>query len=523
VRYQIAYCDQSKINGDNKMKKLFFHFFLAGIILSFLSCGEDNPVPTLTGLSPSYSVSRLPGFVLHVTGSNFVQGAKIIFNGSEKDTTYVSGTELTCNISTADTATLAISDDINMIQEKNLGDSAVNVTVTNPSPGGGQSGSLQFLILSNHTFAASNNLLQTSQDSVGVKIAVDPAGNINIVWLEYQPDPFNTEIYLIRSTDSGINWGSVINVSQTSDISLNPDVAVDVSNNISVAWQEWIPDTTQYDIYFRRSITGGSNWGPSINISKSPWESSNPSIAIDSSGNIYAAWLERIYKSGIDKYEIHNSRSIDNGATWSDPVIISEIFCESPPKLAVSNLGILAIVWRSGGCTDKGEIYFSLSADQGTLWTTPVNISNTSTESTLPDITFDYTANIYIVWKDEVSKNAEIMAVKSSDYGATWTAPFNISNTTGFSRSPSLKADLIGNVNVVWMDQTPGNYEVYFSRSTDGGTTWSQAVNASNTTGDSQNPKLGLNSMGYLFIAWIDKTLGNPDVYFSRSRISGID
>jgi hypothetical protein len=505
------------------MKKLLFNFLLSGIIFIFISCGEDNPLPLLTTLSPSYSVSRMPGFVLHVAGSNFVQGAKIVFNGSEKETTYVNGTELTCNISTTDITTLAINDDNNMIQQTNLGDSTVNVTVANPSPGGGQSGSLQFLVLSNHAFAASKNLLQTDQDSVGVKTAVDSAGNVNIVWLEYMPNPYDTEIYLLRSTDSGVNWGEKISVSQTSDVSLNPDVAVDASNNISVVWQEWVPATTQYDIYFRRSTTGGANWGPSINISNTAWESSNPSITIDPSGKIYVAWLERIYKSGVDKYEIHSSLSVDNGITWSDSVIISEIFCESPPKLAVSNLEILAIVWRSGGCSDKGEIYFSLSANQGGQWTTPVNISNTSTESTVPDITFDYAANIYIAWKDEVAGNAEILAVKSPDYGTTWTAPFNISNTAGFSRSPSIKVDLIGNVNVVWMDQTPGNYEVYFSRSTDGGTTWSQAVNASNTTGDSQNPKLGLNSMGNLFIAWTDKTLGNPDVYFGRSKISGID
>jgi hypothetical protein len=505
------------------MKKLLFNFFLFGLIFIFISCGENNPLPSLTTLSPSYSVTRMPGFVLHVTGTNFIQGATIVFNGIVKDTTYVSSTELTCIIATADIPTINTYAADNIIQQTNLGDSIVNVAVINPSPGGGQSNSMQFPILSNHAFAVSKNLSQTNLDSVWVETVVDSAGNVNIVWLEYLPDPFNTEIYLLRSTDSGTNWGEKINVSDSPDISLNPDIAVDTSNNISVAWQEWIPDTTQYDIYFRRSTTGGANWGPSINVSDTVWESSNPSIAIDPTGNIYIVWLERIYRGGVDKYEIHGSLSVDNGATWSSSVTISEILYESPPKLAVSNLGLLAIAWRSGASTDKGEIYFSLSANHGALWTTPVNISKTSTESVLPDITFDYAGNIYIVWKDQIAQNAEILAVKSQDNGTTWTTALNISNTAGYSRSPSIQADLIGNIDAVWMDQTPGNYEVYFSRSTDGGTTWSQAVNVSNTTGDSQNPKLGLNSMGYLFIAWIDKTPGNPDIYFNRSKISGID
>lgn len=508
------------------MRKFIFHLFLLAVIVSFLSCGggDDNPVPVLSSLTPSYSVSKLPGFTLHAVGSKFVQGAKIIFNGSQKQTTYVSSTELTCNISSADIAALAEDMGDDLLQQANLGDSTVNVTVENPTPGGGNSDSLQFTILSNHSFIASKNLQPSDKDSVSPRIALDTGGNVNVVWTEYLNDPDNTEIYMLRSTDGGTNWGQKITVSDTSDISLNPDIAIDSSNNICVVWQEWVSSSTQYDIYLRRSTTSGTNWGPSINISNSKWESSNPSIAIGSNGTIYLVWLERTYISGVDKYDINTSRSIDNGITWSQPVVITDVYCESAPKISISNLGTLAVVWRDGGCSNKGEIYFSLSTDQGAQWSTPVNISNSIyAESTLPDVIFDYSANIFVAWKDDVSANAEIFFSKSSNNGATWTSPLNISNDAGFSRSPSLKVDLAGNINAVWMDQTPGNFEVYYSRSTDTGNTWSTPVNASNTSLDSQNPKLALNTAGYIFIVWIDKTPGNPDIFFGRSRLPGVD
>lgn len=509
------------------MKKMLYFALLSALLISFSGCGgdDDNPVPVLTSLSPSYSVTRMPDFTLHAIGSNFIQDSKINFNGQEKATTYVSSTELTCTITTSEISSLAAGNVEPGIGEGGLlGDSYVNVSVTNPSPGGGQSDNIRFQITSTHSFATPKNLSQTSADSDSPQIIVDNSGNINAFWRDYQTSIVNPEIYMVRSTDNGTNWGSQINISQTSDVSVAPAAAVDISNNINVVWQEWIPTSTQYDICFRRSTSAGSSWSETVNVSNTVWTSSLPTIAVDTSGIIYLAWLERVLQGGVDKYTIYFSKSSDGGSTWASPVTIVDMTCESQIKMAISNLGILAVAWRSGDCTSKGDIYVSSSINQGGQWSTPVNVSNSSaSDSTTPDITFDYGGTIIAAWKDEVSGNAEIFFSKSPDYGATWTTPVNISNTSGFSRSPSLKVDLVGNINCVWMDRTTGNNEIYYSRSTDSGSTWTTAVNISNMTDESQNPKISVNSVGYIFILWVDRYPGNPEIYFNRSKISGID
>ncbi len=89
-----------------------------------------NPVPTLTSLSPSSIKAASAGFTLTVTGTGFVSGAVVRWKGVDRTTTFVSSTQVTAAILTADV--------------KAKGSAAV--TVFNPTPGGGLSNSLTFTI-----------------------------------------------------------------------------------------------------------------------------------------------------------------------------------------------------------------------------------------------------------------------------------------------------------------------------------------------------------------------------------------
>src|SRR6266849_2179219 len=54
-----------------------------------------------------------------------------------------------------------------------------------------------------------------------------------------------------------------------------------------------------------------------------------------------------------------------------------------------------------------------------------------------------------------------------------FSTPKNISNNTGNSLQPRIVVDSSGNINVVWRDDTPGHFDSFFSRSSDGGATFS--------------------------------------------------
>lgn len=64
-----------------------------------------NPAPPLVSLDPKSAVLVGPAFTLTVTGSNFVDGATILWNGEPRTTTFVNGTTLTAAIPADDLTT----------------------------------------------------------------------------------------------------------------------------------------------------------------------------------------------------------------------------------------------------------------------------------------------------------------------------------------------------------------------------------------------------------------------------------
>ena len=90
----------------------------------------SNPVPAISSLAPATATAGGAAFTLTVTGSGFVNGAVVRWNGANRPTTFVSDTQLTATISAADLAAAGTA----------------SVMVFNPAPGGGASGVATFTI-----------------------------------------------------------------------------------------------------------------------------------------------------------------------------------------------------------------------------------------------------------------------------------------------------------------------------------------------------------------------------------------
>ena len=91
-----------------------------------------NPVPRVTSLSPSSAFAGGADFTLTVYGAGFVPGSVVLWNNSNRKTTFISRSELRASIAAADIAAPG----------------TVNIAVSNPPPGGGLSNSLPFSIVS---------------------------------------------------------------------------------------------------------------------------------------------------------------------------------------------------------------------------------------------------------------------------------------------------------------------------------------------------------------------------------------
>ncbi|HET7456396.1 MAG TPA: hypothetical protein VFJ74_02010, partial [Gemmatimonadaceae bacterium] len=102
-----------------------------------------NPTPMLTSIGPAMSPAGASGVTLDVTGDHFVAGAVVRWNGADRPTTFVSATKLTATIGAADLASTG----------------SAQVTVRNPTPGGGTSGARTFVVVASSFSIASQLVL----------------------------------------------------------------------------------------------------------------------------------------------------------------------------------------------------------------------------------------------------------------------------------------------------------------------------------------------------------------------------
>jgi hypothetical protein len=97
----------------------------AYVAIAFILAGGSATVPEITSLNPGSVTLGDPDFTLHVLGSGFSTLSKIIFNGSEEPTTYVSDTELTTGVNMA-TAITAATVPVHVVSGDGVLSNAVN-------------------------------------------------------------------------------------------------------------------------------------------------------------------------------------------------------------------------------------------------------------------------------------------------------------------------------------------------------------------------------------------------------------
>src|SRR5262249_27738704 len=167
------------------------------------------------------------------------------------------------------------------------------------------------------------------------------------------------------------------------------------------------------------------------------------------------------------------------------------------------------------------------SQDAGKPGNKPQNISDTPGKSMTPSLAVGADNSVDVVWVDTTSGDAspDVFFTRSTDGGKTWSKAVDVSNTPGASNECDIAADEKGKIYVDWTD-TSGDAkspEVMVASSADGGKTWSKPVDASNTPGVSSDPAIAATGNGKVAVVWVDTSEGaaSPDVFMATSKDGG--
>lgn len=350
---------------------------------------------------------------------------------------------------------------------------------------------------------------------------------VQVTWLCAQPKNI-----LIGSTNKPEEPSICIDPGNASHILAAANI-----NNVYVSWdagKSWYHEIVESDL---------GVWG-------------DPVIVADDTGRFYffhlsnpknGSWIDRI----VCQY------STDGGHTWSEGKGIGKDGKKAQDKhwVAVDKDRNLYVTWTqfdkygSKNPEDRSNILFSKSTDGGESWTPAKRINQVSgdcidssltTEGAVPAI--GPNGEVYVSWAGP----AGLVFDKSIDGGDSWLEEdimidalktgwtFEVPGIYRCNGLPITVCDISGGkhhgtIYVNWADQRngPDDTDIWLSKSTDGGTSWSDPIRVNDDQGTAHQFFTWMTidqSTGYLYVVFYDRRAyedENTDVYLAISKDGG--
>ena len=292
-----------------------------------------------------------------------------------------------------------------------------------------------------------------------------------------------------------------------------PPVAI---SNVCNVWNDNTPGNDE--IFFSGSHDDGETFSTPLNISRNAENSQESQVKCDGN-NVYVVWEDET--TIFANNDIFFSFSHDGGQTFSEPFNISNNTGDSQHAQISLKGNNVYVVWDDG-TRDVYDIFFAMSTDGGLTFTTKIISNNPEGGygSENPQISSQGN-NVYVVWQQDGRDDnfPDIFITRSTDGGQTFSEPDNISNITGGSRFPQISSEG-DNVYVVWQDFGALNVaDTFFSFSHDSGQTFSEPFNISNSTSRSFDPQISSQGNN-VYVVW-EEFNDDDDIFFAGSTDGG--
>lgn len=201
--------------------------------------------------------------------------------------------------------------------------------------------------------------------------------------------------------------------------------------------------------------------------------------------------------------------------------------------------GRFLMVWAEqlGTSDATQDIYCSRSTNNARAWSNPIRIDLGEAanlhDSELPKVRFTANGTALAVWEENRdgfplgSDKDDVYYNRSTNGGSTWMPAALPLNTGSAGSDVSSEINRVwldvdgNNVNVTWEEKPEGGRDrIWYTRSEDSGATWTDPAQLTSGGSDVDEPKVrGVGDR--VHIAYIDDATGDDDVYYLRSGNGG--
>jgi hypothetical protein len=174
---------------------------------------------------------------------------------------------------------------------------------------------------------------------------------------------------------------------------------------------------------------------------------------------------------------------------------------------------------------DDLNVYIMRSTDNGETFDDAIRLDDSTANEFYPSVTCDSNGGVHVIYYSTqiAGNNREIFYVRSTDFGASFGAPVQLTDNPGNSRVPQIVANGT-DLHVAWHDDSVGNdYNIFYIKSDDAGDTWLDNVQVNNSNNDSEEVAIDVTSDGTIHLSW-EEFVNNfsANTWYSRSTDGGL-
>ena len=310
---------------------------------------------------------------------------------------------------------------------------------------------------------------------------------------------FGQGVAVAQTGDGG--WSPPVllfKVSGTTDRVIgSPIVVAGEDGSVHVFWQYDVPEDANHSAHAAIDYTrwDGKSWSKPVDLVDAPTLHLS-SAAIDRNGYLHLMWQGALAR-------LFYARAWEGDATsaskWTSPVPVDMGYVNG--EIVADSRGWLHRVYARPGHLGP---YYQVSKDGGNSWSFPVNVARTSNVNSGADwvrLAVSDNGTLHLVWTEFALPNgwppAGVYYSRSEDGGKTWSTAVKFAGY-GYDQ---INVATAGNnmVHVAWNGMV-GIGGKYHRWSPDGGRTWSDTSTIMGGGGTTGPPQLALDSAGALHV-----------------------
>lgn len=296
--------------------------------------------------------------------------------------------------------------------------------------------------------------------SADVSIAFHNSGTAYVSWINFRQTPDTVgAVFVAKSTDGGITWGTPNKVIGSDDLTDNPFdrpwIAVDNSGGVNDGvifvtsmTAYWV--VGQHHIYLRTSTDGGLSWSTIKQVDNTTFSvgsltSSYGGISIGNDGRAYMAFLS--YDVSVSPFIRYYSITTSNlGTTFQRNVIgtasissgsgFTRAWSIDANPIANGNAVLCWVDNRNGDY----DILLSKTTNGGLSWSAPVRVNddavNNGIEQDMVWADFSPSGKLSLAWRDRRLNGAgstvpfDIYTAVSEDAGNSFSSNFRVTTVS---------------------------------------------------------------------------------------------